>query len=79
MRRNESTTTAVATATKPTMFELKERYKDRPVRTNEYEIDGKKFIVHSHFVGSKDIDKVISEIAFNRALNESLNTTKKAA
>ena len=60
------------------MFELNERYKDRSVRTNEYEIDGKKLIVHSHFVGSKDIDKVISEIAFNRALNESLNTTKKA-
>ena len=79
MRRNESTTTAVATATKPTMFELNERYKESPVRTNEYEIDGKKFTVHSHFIGSKDIDKVISEIAFNRALTESLNTTKKVA
>ena len=79
MRRNVQSTTAVATATKPTMFELNERYKGSPVRTNEYEIAGKKFIVHSHFVGSKDIDKVISEIAFNRALNESLNTTKKAA
>ena len=79
MIRNVSTTTAVATATKPTMYELNERYKDSPVRTNEYEIGGKKFIVHSHFIGSKDIDKVISEIAFNRALNESLNTTKKAA
>ena len=79
MRRNVQSTTAVATATKPTMYELNERYKDSPVRTNEYEIDRKKFIVHSHFIGSKDIDKVISEIAFNRALNESLNTTKKAA
>ncbi len=74
MRRNVSTTTAVATETKSTMFELNERYKDNPIRTNEYEIDGKKFIVHSHFVGSKDIDKVIAEIAFNRALNESLST-----
>ncbi|MBD5383987.1 MAG: hypothetical protein HDR72_03185 [Ruminococcaceae bacterium] len=79
MRRNESTTTAVATATKPTMFELNEQHKDCPVRVNEYEINGKKFIVHSHFIGGKDIDKVISEIAFNRALNESLNTIKKAA
>ena len=79
MRRNVQSTTAVATATKPTMFELNERYKDSPVRTNEYEIDEKKFIVHSHIVGSKDIDKVISEIAFNRALTESLNTTKKVA
>ena len=79
MIRNVSTTTAVATVAKPTMYELNERYKDSPVRTNQYEINGKKFIVHSHFIGSKDIDKVISEIAINRALNESLNTTKKAA
>lgn len=61
------------------MFELNERHKACPVRTNEYEIDGKKFIVHSHFIGSKDIDKIISEIAFNRALNESLNTNNIAA
>ena len=79
MRRNVQSTTAVATATKPTMYDLNERYKDSPVRTNEYEVDGKKFIVHSHFIGSKDIDKVILEIAFNRALNESLNKTMKAA
>ena len=79
MRRNVQSTTTVATATKPTMYDLNERYKDRPVRTNEYEINGKKFIVHCNFIGSKDIDKVISEIAFNRALNESLNATKKAA
>ena len=79
MRRNVQSTTAVATATKPTIYELNERYKDSSVRTNEYEIDGKKFIVHSHFIGNKDIDKVISEIAFNRALNESLNTTKQVA
>lgn len=78
MRKNVSTTTAVATATKPTMSELNERYKNCPIRTNEYEIDEKKFIVHSHFVGSKDIDKVISEIAFNRALSESLNEKQAA-
>ena len=79
MIRNVQSTTAVATTNKPTMFELNEKYSSSPARTREYEIDGKKFIVHSHFVGSKDIDKVISEIAFNRALNESLDTTKKAA
>lgn len=53
MTRNVSTTTAVATATKPSMFELNEQRKDCPVRVNEYEIDGKKFIVHSHYIGSK--------------------------
>lgn len=79
MRRNVQTTTAVATASKPTMFELNEKYASSPVRTREYEVDSKRFIVHSHFIGSKDIDKVISEIAFNRALNESLNESNIAA
>lgn len=55
-----------------TMFELNEKYSAYPMRTNEYEIDGKKYVVHSHFVGNKDIDKVISEIAFNRAACEVL-------
>ena len=30
------------------------------------------YIVHSHFVGNKDIDKVLSEIAVDRALSEVL-------
>ena len=77
MRRNVQTTTAVAS--KPTMFELNDQHKDCPVHTNEYEIDGKRFIVHSHFIGGKDIDKVISEIAFTRALNESLSENDIAA
>lgn len=55
-----------------TMFELNEKYSACPMRTSEYEIDGKKYVVHSHFVGNKDIDKVISEIAFNRAADEIL-------
>ena len=56
-----------------TMFELNEKYSACPVRVSEYEIDGKKYVVHSHFVGNKDIDKVISEIAFNKAITETLN------
>lgn len=56
-----------------TMFELNEKYSAYPTRTNEYEIDGKKYVVHSHFVGNKDIDKIISEIAFNKAIAETLN------
>ena len=62
---------------KMTMFELNEKYSACPVRVSEYKIDGKKYVVHSHFVGNKDIDKVISEIAFNKAMYETLN--KKAA
>ena len=57
---------------KMTMFELNEKYSSCPVRVSEYEIDGKKYVVHSHFIGNKDIDKVISEIAFNRAVCEVL-------
>ena len=57
---------------KMTMFELNEKYSACPVRVSEYEIDGKKYVVHSHFIGNKDIDKVISEIAFNRAVCEVL-------
>ena len=54
------------------IFEYAEHHKDCPEHTNEYEIDGKRYIVHSHFVGQKDIDKVLSEIAVNRALSEVL-------
>jgi len=60
-----------------TMFELNEKYSAYPTRICEYEIDGKKYVVHSHFIGNKDIDNVISEIAFHRAMSETLN--KKSA
>lgn len=59
--------------TKLTMFEINEKYADCPVTVSEYEIDGKKYIVHSHFIGEKDIDTVIRNIAFHRAMNETLN------
>ncbi len=57
---------------KMTMFELNKKYSAYPVRVSEYEIDGKKYVVHSHFIGNKDIDKAISEIAFNHAINDIL-------
>ena len=58
---------------KLTLFDLNKKYSDCPVTVRKYEIDGKKYVVHSHFVGNKDIDKVISEIAFNKAISETLN------
>ena len=54
------------------IFEYAEQHKDCPEHTNEYEVNGKKYIVHSHFVGQKDIDKVLSDIAVSRALSEVL-------
>ncbi len=64
---------------KTVLSELNEKYRDCPVRTNSYSIDGKEYIVHSHFVGSKDIDNVISSIAFARAMSEVLKMSEKAA
>ncbi len=77
MIRNVCRNTAVADTAetkskKSTMFERNEKYKDCPVSINEYLINGKKYIVHSHFVGDKDIDTVIQNIAFNKAMNEIL-------
>jgi len=54
------------------MYELNEKYKDYPERVSEYEIDGKKYIVHSRFVGEKNIDEVIGRLAFERAVKETL-------
>ena len=36
------------------------------------DIDGKKFIVTSHFVGTKDLNKTMYQLAFNRACEETL-------
>ena len=44
MNKND---TAVEREKAGKMFELNEKYKDFPERISEYEIDGKKYIVHS--------------------------------
>jgi len=68
----KETTTAVERKKAGKMFELNEKYKDYPERISEYVIDGKKYIVHSLFVGEKNIDEVINRLAFERALKETL-------
>ena len=55
------------------LTELNKKYKEYPTAIHEYEIGGKKFRVHSHFVGTKDIDKVLQKIALNRAISETLS------
>lgn len=62
-----------------TLSELNEKYSSCPVYVREYDLDNKKYVVHSHFVGSKDIDDVISSIAFRQALSETLNDPTRAA
>ena len=54
------------------MFEMNEHNKDCPVCVTEQIIDGKKYIVKSHFIGEKDIDTVIRNIAFTRAMSEAI-------
>jgi hypothetical protein len=56
---------------KETLAEMVARYKDKPTETATYEIEGQTFIVTSHFIGDKDLDKVIHDHAFKRALEES--------
>ena len=57
-----------------TMFELNEEYKNCPVRTAEYTIDGKKYAVKSHFIGDKVLDDVLYRIAFQKSMDETLKT-----
>lgn len=53
---------------------MSDAYKDCPVRTSEYTIDGKKYIVKSHFVGAKELNDVLYRIAFEQAMDEVLKT-----
>ena len=56
---------------KETLADMVERYKDKPTDTATYEIEGQTFIVTAHFVGDKNLDKVIHDHAFHRAMEES--------
>ena len=53
-----------------TLAELNERYKDKPTSTAVYEVDGQRYAVTSHFVGDKDLDKMLYDLAFERAFQE---------
>jgi conserved domain protein len=54
--------------------ELNEKYKDCPSREKEIIIDGRVYVVVSHFVGDKDLDKVVYKNAYNQAMDEVLRT-----
>ena len=61
--------------TRLNIFDYAEQHKNCPVKTAEYIIDDKKYIVHAHFVGEKDVDTVIRNIAFSQAMNETFSET----
>ena len=49
---------------------MKEEFSAAPVMQQEYMIQGKKFIVTSHYAGQKDLNTVLQKIAENRAYRE---------
>lgn len=49
------------------MQDLCAEFGSAPTTTSEYEIRGKKYIVTSHYVGRKNVDNVLREIAVKRA------------
>jgi len=52
--------------------ELNEQYRDCPTQEQEYEIEGRKYIIVSHYVGEKDLDEVVYRNAYDRAMSELL-------
>ena len=59
--------------TNRTMQEMNEQYKDCPVQVNTYEVDGRTYRVHSHFIGERDINDVMYRYAEDMALSEMLS------
>ena len=62
-----------------TMQEMNEQYKDCPIQTNEYEVNGRRYRVHSHFIGDKDINDVMYRYAEDRAMSEMFGAVPKSA
>lgn len=55
---------------KNTLQKLTQQFKDFPTKKNQYEIDDRKYIVISHFVGNKDINEILLGLAKKQAYNE---------
>lgn len=49
------------------MQQLSAEHGSAPTSMREYEIGGKKYTVVSHYVGKKNVDNVLREIAVKRA------------
>ncbi len=58
------------TNTNKTLEQLREEFMGAPTSQKEYMIEGKKYIVTSHFCGDKDLDEVLQRIAVNRAYRD---------
>lgn len=53
--------------------ELNEKFKDCPTQMTEIEIEGRKYVVISHFIGQKDLDDVVYKNAYKQAMDEVLH------
>ena len=52
---------------------LNEHYKDCPTQEQEFEIEGRKYMIISHYTGKKDLDEVVYRNAYNQAMDEVLH------
>ena len=50
--------------------ELKEKFKNAPTSRQVFQIEGVSYTVVSHYTGDKDIDKVVKNIALNKAYED---------
>jgi uncharacterized protein YlzI (FlbEa/FlbD family) len=57
-----------------TMKEMNKQYENYPSQVSEYIINGKKYIVKSHFIGEKNLDEVLYRLAFQQAVKDILAT-----
>ena len=55
------------------MKQLSVEHGSAPTSMREYEIGGKKYTVVSHYVGKKNVDNVLREIAVKRAYSDMEN------
>ena len=52
--------------------DLNEQFRDCPIQEREFEIEGRKYIVVSHYTGEKDLDEVVYRNAYAQAMKELL-------
>lgn len=55
------------------MQQLSAEHSSEPTSMREYEIGGKKYTVVSHYVGKKNVDNILREIAVRRAYSDMEN------
>ena len=46
---------------------------DCPTQEQEFEIEGRKYMIISHYTDKKDLDEVVYRNAYNQAIDEVLN------